>query len=84
MEHVNAMGHDINKGIREAAKAAGISKHLTTHTARHTFAYLASKQGIPVTVIQHALNHSSVATTYKYIQSLREDEDIDEAVVDLF
>lgn len=47
----------------KALEAAGITKHVTPHSARHTFASWALMEGVPPQVVQHRLGHESLATT---------------------
>ena len=46
-----------------ALEAAGISKHLTIHNLRHTFASWMLMSGVAPQVVQHMLGHESLATT---------------------
>jgi len=46
-----------------ALERAGITKHVTPHSARHTFASWALMAGVPPQVVQHRLGHESLATT---------------------
>lgn len=59
-----------NRGIQyqidKIEKSAGISKPLTPHVMRHTFATLAMDAGIELADLQHLLGHSSPATTLRY------------------
>lgn len=52
--------------IRHLATKAGIEKHVTPHTFRHTFATLLLEEDIDITYIQHLLGHSSIVTTQIY------------------
>lgn len=63
----------INKYLLNAARIAGIEKHISFHTARHTFAYLSKKKMVHVNVIQDALGHSKQSTTQGYLKSLDDD-----------
>ena len=49
----------------EIADLCGIKKHLTTHTARHTFVIMALNNGIPIHVLTKLLGHRSVVATEK-------------------
>jgi integrase len=49
---------------------------LTSYVARHTWATLAKKKGVPVSVISQALGHSSEKITYTYLA------DLDHTVID--
>jgi len=56
-----------NKYLKEVALASGISKKLTTHIARHTFATtITLSKGIPIETVSKVLGHSSISTTQIY------------------
>ena len=57
----------MNKNLKKIAEMAGISKNLTFHTSRHTFANMAMKENLPTSQIKGLLAHSSVATTERYM-----------------
>lgn len=63
----------INKFLLCASRTAGIEKHISFHTARHTFAYLSKTKMVNVNVIQDALGHSKQSTTQGYLKSLSDD-----------
>ena len=48
---------------------AGISKKVTFHTARHSFAHVAKEKGADNIVLRDLLKHSSLRTTERYIGS---------------
>ena len=52
--------------LRRWAAAAGIHKHVTFHTARHTFATLSLATGTDIYTVSRMLGHKSVATTQIY------------------
>ena len=59
---------DIRWQIETAAKRAGISKHVTPHLFRHSFATALLNGGADIRVIQELLGHSELATTQVYTQ----------------
>lgn len=59
----------INKYLKIIAIKAKISKNLSFHIARHSFADNARKQGASVYDISKALNHSSIRITERYLAS---------------
>jgi integrase/recombinase XerD len=55
--------------IKNLATEAGITKTISPHSLRHTFATLALEQGVPLHVVQDAMSHSNPATTRRYDRS---------------
>jgi integrase len=61
--------HDVaNKALSRWAKRAGITKHITFHVARHTFATFLINDGVDIYVIQKLLGHASVKETEIYLE----------------
>ncbi|MDR2084873.1 MAG: tyrosine-type recombinase/integrase [Bacteroidales bacterium] len=52
--------------IKTYAKKAGLTKHITPHTFRHTFATLLLEEDVDIKYIQNMLGHSSISTTQIY------------------
>ena len=52
--------------IKSYVKKAGLTKHITPHTFRHTFATLLLEEDVDIKYIQNMLGHSSIATTQIY------------------
>jgi site-specific recombinase XerD len=76
----NAM---VNANLKRVAIICGIETNLSTHIARHTFAFLTLKRNVSHAVIKDALGHSSIKTTEGYLESLS-DDDINKAVRGLY
>jgi integrase/recombinase XerD len=57
----------INRKLGHISKMLNIDKKITTHIARHSFAYNARKKsGGDIYAVQKALGHGSISTTEKY------------------
>lgn len=74
----------VNKYLKVIAHKAAIDKNLSTHIARHTFAALADRQGIPVTAIQQLLGHTSLDITKHYLADLRSSSELDDSTMSIF
>jgi site-specific recombinase XerD len=56
-----------NAYLKELAEICGIKKHLTTHTARHTFATTVTlANGVPIETVSSMLGHNNIRTTQIY------------------
>jgi len=56
-----------NAYLKELADICGITKHLTTHTARHTFATTVTLENdVPIETVSKMLGHKDVRTTQIY------------------
>ena len=56
----------LHAACRSAHAAAGLSKRVTVHTLRHTFATHLLESGADVRIIQVLLGHASIASTTRY------------------
>lgn len=55
--------------IRRVRKAALITKRVTPHTTRHTFATTLQDRGVDLKTVQELLGHSHIRTTEKYLHT---------------
>ena len=56
----------VNPALAEWAKKAGLNKHMTFHTARHTFATMMLTLGADLYTVSKLLGHSDVKITQVY------------------
>jgi integrase len=59
-----------NSRLKQLAKLTGIEENLTSYVPRHSWATIASHQGIPVSIISRGMGHESEKTTRIYIAQL--------------
>ncbi|GAA3575221.1 hypothetical protein GCM10022395_25290 [Snuella lapsa] len=69
-----------NQYLKEIVKASGIHKHITFHSARHTFATTVTlSNGVPIETVSKLLGHTKLSTTQIYARVLQKKvgEDMD-------
>lgn len=62
----------INKYLKDIAEKTGITKNVTTHTARHSFADIARQKTDNIYNLSKTLGHSSLKVTEAYLASFDE------------
>ncbi|MBC8413389.1 tyrosine-type recombinase/integrase, partial [bacterium] len=66
--HINETG--LQRSIKIAATKVGITKRVTCHTLRHSFATHLLESGYDIRTVQELLGHSDVSTTMIYTHVL--------------
>ena len=57
----------IQKAFKKIRIKAGISKHATMHTLRHSFATHLLEQNVNILIIKRLLGHTALKTTFMYL-----------------
>jgi len=78
--HISDKG--IQSAIGKAVKEAGIVKHATVHTLRHSFATHLLMKGVNIREIQDLLGHKNLETTMIYTHVLRDLQGVPQSPLD--
>lgn len=73
MAIVHQFTKQVNKYIGRIAEKVGISQHVTTYTARHSFATVLKRSNAPIAFISESLGHKDLRTTENYLDSFEDD-----------
>ena len=65
----------VNKVIKQAGKIAGLTKTISSHTLRHSFATHLLQSGVDIRTVQSQLGHADVKTTEIYTHVLKQGAD---------
>lgn len=83
-QEIKAKNHDvytrINKRMREVCEALGLNR-ITTYSARHSFATILNRRGVPVSYISQQLGHTSIRTTQTYLGSFEREARVKSAKI---
>lgn len=66
--HLHESG--MNRVLADAVRAAGVTKRVTSHSFRHSFATHLIESGTDIRTVQELLGHESVETTMLYVHVL--------------
>jgi integrase/recombinase XerD len=84
LKHKESCTSIVNNNLKLIAKKIGLSKPLSTHIARHTFARMAIDKINNPMVTMELLGHSSLAIHQAYLNDIRKDDVLDAAADDIF
>ena len=63
----------LQKAVKRAVEKAGLTKRISCHTFRHSFATHLLENGVNIRVVQELMGHQSVKTTEIYTHVMRKD-----------
>lgn len=66
--------YKINGALKDIGEKLGIEANLTTYVARHSFATVLKREGVPLEVISEAMGHQDIRTTKIYLDSFSNDQ----------
>lgn len=84
LKHKESCTTIVNKHLKVIAGMTGITKPLSSHVARHTFARMAIDKINNPMITMELLGHTSLAIHQQYLKDLRQEEILDDAADDIF
>lgn len=73
---------NVNHHLNEIGKSLGLELKITTYVARHSYATVLKRAGVPTAIISESLGHSSEKVTQIYLDCF-ENKQVDEAMENL-
>lgn len=83
-DHIKSKVAEINTFLKIIAAKAGITKKVSPHIARHTFAKMAIDKIQDTNITMDLLGHSSLAVHQAYIREISRTEELDDAADNIF
>jgi site-specific recombinase XerD len=74
----------VQGALGRAVKKAGISKKISVHTLRHSYATHLLEQGVNIRVLQRYMGHKSLETTMRYLHLTRKGAEDAYQIIDSF
>jgi len=74
----------VQGALSRAVKKAGITKKLSVHTLRHSYATHLLEQGVNIRVIQRYMGHKRLETTMRYLHLTRKGAEDAYQIIDTF
>lgn len=68
--NISSNNANLNQHLKEVAKKAKITKDISFHVARHSYADIARRKGMDLHAISNSLGHSGLKTTQNYLNKL--------------
>lgn len=68
-----------NSHMKKIGEKLGIEKHITTYTARHSFATILKRSGVSTEFISESLGHKDLKITETYLDSFENEQKIEVA-----
>jgi integron integrase len=63
---------NVARQIKQASRRAGVSKRITSHCLRHSYATHSIEQGVPIHVVQKLMGHNDITTTETYLHASKD------------
>ena len=72
---INSKNVYANKDLKYIAKKLKLTKNISFHTSRHTWATRALRKGMRIEYVSRLMGHASIRTTQVYAKIVNEDLD---------